>query len=95
MPRETFVYDHELGRVVPRHESVKKAAGMQIIGEIESFRSPVTGEVISNRRELKNHNRQHEVVDRREMQGHKFEPPKLPSVAPELARAYKEATGKL
>lgn len=72
----------------------EKRSGLQIIGEIESFVSPVTGKVVSNRHELRNHNMENEVIDRRDMKGHRFETPKLPSVTPDLIRAFKEGMGR-
>lgn len=59
------------------------------------FVSPVDGRPVTNRRELRDHNRTHGVVDRREFTGHRFSPEPLSSPQVEVVRAYKEATGKL
>lgn len=98
--RQVYKYDKVAQEVVTAEEydrryPEEKTAGMVVIGELkEEVRSPIDGKVITNRRELRNHNKTHGVVDRREMQGHRFEKPALPSAASEVARAFKEHTGK-
>lgn len=87
-----FIWDKRQEDWVPieTFTSQKVTAGLQLIPDVESFVSPVTNEVIGGRRQLREHNRVHDVVDRRDLVGHKFETPRLPPVAPELARAWRE-----
>lgn len=87
-----YVWDKERETWVPRSEY--KPAGLTLIHEIESFKSPVTNQAITNRRELREHNRLNNVVDRREFEGHRYETERMPSAGADVARAFKENTGR-
>jgi hypothetical protein len=64
MPRQTYVYDERLKKMVPKDEyySDPEDTGPMIQPDIEPFRSIIDGEVISSRRDLRNHMRKHDVV---------------------------------
>ena len=46
--------------------SRESSSGVHIIDDIEPFRSPVTGEIITTRSQLKEHNKLHGVTDSRD-----------------------------
>lgn len=96
MARQTYVYDYNLDKIVPIEDLriVANGRSAAVIGDIEPFVSPVSGKPVFGKRQLREHNKQHEVVDRREMRGHKFETPKLPPVGPDLARVFRQKTGR-
>ena len=94
-----FVWSNETtpGRWVPEDEYYRTKSrdpGIQVIGEIDAFISPVSGKPVMNKAELREHNKRHDVVDHREFKGHKYEKQKLSSPSVDLARVYKEMTGR-
>ena len=48
-------------------------SGVHIIEDIEPFKSPITGEIISSRSQLRQHNRKHGVTDSRDYSASFFE----------------------
>jgi hypothetical protein len=50
-----------------------KRSGIYVVGDIEPFKSPVTGEIISSRSQLRQHNREHGVTDSRDYSASFFE----------------------
>ena len=43
-----------------------KRSGVHVVQDIEPFRSPITGEIISSRSQLRQHNKEHGVTDSRD-----------------------------
>ncbi len=69
---------------VPLDEAaIRRDAGHSIHGDIEPFRSPVDGSVISDRKQLREHNKKHGVVNAEE-----FSPEFYERKAKERARLY-------
>lgn len=50
-------------RFVPIDETARREAGIAIQGDIQSFISPIDGSVISDRKQLREHNKKHDVVN--------------------------------
>jgi hypothetical protein len=48
-------------------------SGVAILEDIEPFKSPITGEVISSRSQLRQHNKEHGVTDSRDYSANFFE----------------------
>lgn len=91
-----FIWDDEEGWVSVEKFSPKfSASGVQIIGDIQPFLSPVTDKPVGSRSQLRQHNREHNVVDRREFRGHKFTKSELPSARADVTHAFKQHTGRL
>lgn len=69
------VKNEETGKyeMVPVDESAARHDGHFIHGDIESFISPVDGSVITDRRQLDEHNRKHNVVNSSEFSPEFFE----------------------
>ena len=74
---------------IPIDESARKADGHYIQGDIESFVSPVDGSVISDRRQLEEHNRRNNVVNAGE-----FTPEHYEQKAKERANFYQSNHGR-
>ena len=68
MSRKTWVQDPDTGKLVPKHEYVRRGgnASAAVQGDIEPFVSPVTGKTITSRSVLRDHNRTHGVTDSRD-----------------------------
>lgn len=92
-----FIWDKKAGKFVPREEYFGDlvSGGIQVIKDIEPSVSPIDGSVIGSRSQLREHNRVHEVVDRREFKGHKFEKQKLDSPKADVIESFKRITGRL
>jgi hypothetical protein len=59
--------DKVTGKLIPIDETaVRRDAGVAIHGPIEPFVSPIDGSVISDRRQLAEHNKRHGVVQAQE-----------------------------
>lgn len=59
--------DRHTGEFIPVDEAARKRdGGAAIHGPIEAFVSPVDGSVISDRRQLREHNKRHNVVNTHE-----------------------------
>jgi hypothetical protein len=58
------VYNEEKGKyeLVPVDAAAQRADGHSIHGDIETFRSPIDGTIISDRKQLREHNERHGVV---------------------------------
>jgi hypothetical protein len=62
--RKTFVFDPEKKKMVPKEEYVaQNQRHHMVIPPLEEFQSPITGEIIRNREQLRAHNRQHGVTN--------------------------------
>lgn len=68
MTKCTSWIQHPLtGKLIPRDEYVRPDIRTHhIIGDIESFVSPITQEVITDRAQLRRHNAEHGVTDSRD-----------------------------
>lgn len=65
MPK--WIQDPETGTLIPAHEYRRNAVQTAFVqGDIESFRSPVDGSLISDRAQLREHNHKHGVTDLRD-----------------------------
>lgn len=98
-----YLYDPETNSVLLAEEVLAKRDRPQrshlptpmVQRPMSEFVSPVDGKIINSKRELKDHNREHGVEDRREFQGHEFKPQELDSSVEDVAQALKEETGRL
>ena len=63
MVRKTWIQID--GKLVPKDEVVggQPRSGLEIIGDIEPFESPITGEVIRGRNHLRRHMKEHGVTN--------------------------------
>jgi hypothetical protein len=82
------------GKFIPVDESARRAAaassGVAVHGDIEPFVSPVDGSVISDRKQLREHNKRNNVVNADE-----FSPEYYEQKAKERAKFYnRERTKK-
>ena len=68
MTRKTWVQDPHTGKLVPKHEYVRRSGPetAAVQGDIEPFVSPITGQTITSRSVLRSHNREHGVTDSRD-----------------------------
>ena len=72
MPRWRQVYNEETGKseFIPIDEAARKLGGQVAVhGDIEPFVSPVDGTVISDRKQLREHNKRNNVVNYHEFDG--------------------------
>jgi hypothetical protein len=72
MARYRQVYNEETGKneLIPIDEAaIRRDAGVAIHGPIEPFVSPVDGSVISDRKQLREHNLRNNVVNYHEFDG--------------------------
>lgn len=60
MPRKRYIQDPQTGKLV--EAKLYRRGGHFIQGEIEPFKSPLDGTVISSRKQLEEHNRRHGVT---------------------------------
>lgn len=59
--RKTYIQIN--GKLVPKNEATFKAdGGLTVLGDIEPFKSPITGEVIRGRAHLRRHMKEHGVT---------------------------------
>lgn len=66
MARWVQVWNKELGKseFIPKDEAAVRLSGTTAVhGDIESFVSPIDGSVISDRKQLREHNKRHGVVN--------------------------------
>ncbi len=65
MPRNTYVYCPVQKKVVEKGLEIdeEEHRGPMVIGPLEPFKSPITGELITSRTQLKRHNREHGVTN--------------------------------
>lgn len=68
MTRKTWVQDPQTGKLVPKHAYQRREGNKTAVvqGDIEPFISPITGETITSRSVLRDHNRTHGVTDSRD-----------------------------
>lgn len=72
MTRRSWVQDPETGKLIPKEEWREPVSeGAAILGDIEPFISPVTGQAITSRSGLRAHNNRHGVTDSRDY-SHEF-----------------------
>lgn len=68
MAKRSWVQDPITGKLVPKHEYVRRS-GLEtaaVQGDIEPFVSPITGKTITSRSLLRAHNAEHGVTDSRD-----------------------------
>lgn len=66
MARATYVYCPKARKVVPKgteYDEHDDRKGPMVIGPLTPFMSPITGEEITSREQLKRHNRAHGVTN--------------------------------
>jgi hypothetical protein len=66
--------DAKTGEFIPIDEAARASTGSAIHGDIQSFVSPVDGSVISDRHQLREHNKRNNVVNAAEFDGQKQAP---------------------
>jgi anti-sigma28 factor (negative regulator of flagellin synthesis) len=66
--RATYVYDPGLKKMVPKGDYVPPNRGPMVLNDIPDFVSPIDGAIVHGRASKRNHMRQHDVVDYREVQ---------------------------
>ena len=59
--RKTYVYED--GKIVPKGPQAAPAARTQIIGDIDTYRSIATGEIINSRAQHRQHLRDNNLVE--------------------------------
>ena len=66
--RTTYVFCHKRKKMVPKGEEYNQLGQQSpsIQGPLEPFVSPITGEVISSREQLRRHHREHGTTDARD-----------------------------
>jgi hypothetical protein len=70
--RRTYIFDKELSRVIPaaewyeRHGEHTDSTGHVGNTDIEAFKSPIDGSIITNQKQLREHNMKHGVTDARD-----------------------------
>ena len=67
--RGRFIQDPKTHKMVPAEDYVSKDSSniyAAIHGDIDSFRSPIDGSIIDDRRKLREHNKRHDVTNTRE-----------------------------
>lgn len=63
----SWVQDPSTGKLIPKHEYRPPAPKFAAIhGDIETFKSPIDGSIISDRAQLRKHNARHGVTDARD-----------------------------
>ena len=65
---QTLVFCHKRQKCVPKGEEYDRAGNPApyIQGPLEPFKSPITGEIISSREQLRRHHREHGTTDSRD-----------------------------
>ncbi len=70
----TYIQDRVTGELVLKSDYVRPGPNAPAVhGDIEAFKSPVTGEVIDDRGQLRRHNKKHGVTDLRDYGPEYFE----------------------
>ncbi len=78
MTRKSWVQDPETLELVPKDEyRPRQDAGFFVMGDIQPYKSMITGEMIQGRRQHREHLRQHGVI---EVGNEKLPPPKQPTI---------------
>lgn len=69
MPRRRWRQCRHTGKFIEITEETTSSAIPRILPDIEEFRSPVDGSVISSRSKLREHNKRNNVVQTHELKG--------------------------
>ena len=64
--KQTWVWDETIKELVPKGTQNRAPNGAYIIRALNPFKSPITGEIISDRTHLRAHNKKHGVTDSRD-----------------------------
>jgi hypothetical protein len=83
--RSSWVYDKELGKLVPKDEFYQniQTSGIMVIPDLPSFVSPIDRKIYSGRAGMREHCKIHDVVPTSELKGlptkpavmeHKYDP---------------------
>lgn len=87
--RGSWVWDREKQKLVPKaeyHASTQNGGSIQVLRDIDPYKSAVTGEVIGGRRQHRDHLRAHGLVEvGNEKLTHRKAPPA--AVAPDIRQA--------
>ena len=68
-----WIQDPETGKLIPAEEYQRDDPSAPYVqGDIESFKSPIDGSIISDRAHLRAHNKRHGVTDSRDYSGEYF-----------------------
>lgn len=81
--------DSKTGKLIPIDDAARAQSGHFVHGDIESFVSPVDGSVISDRKQLEEHNKRNNVVNAAE-----FSPEYYAKKAEERANFYQSKHGR-
>ncbi len=74
MTRVTYILDPDTRKLVLKSDYVRPGPNAPAVhGDIAAFKSPVTGEIIDDRGQLRRHNKQHGVTDLRDYGPEYFE----------------------
>jgi hypothetical protein len=71
--RQVYNQDKEKYELIPIDESARKAEGHAITGFFEPFQSPIDGSIIRDAKQLREHNRRHNVVSSAEFSPEHYE----------------------
>ena len=71
MPR--WRQDAKTLKLIPIDDSKPRSAGAVIFNDIEPFKSPIDGSIISDRKQLREHNKKHNVVQASEFSPEYYE----------------------
>lgn len=65
MTRKSWIQDPETLKLIPRDEYVPRQskAGFFVMGDIQPYKSMITGEIIHGRRQHREHLRQHGCIE--------------------------------
>lgn len=70
MPVRSWIQCPNTGKLIPREEYVRpKGPSHAVHGDIQAFVSPIDGEVISDRKQYREHCKKHNVVNTAEFDG--------------------------
>lgn len=88
--RGSWIFDRVTGELVPRaqYQAQNAPAGLQVMRDLDPYKSVVTGEVIGGRRQHRDHLRAHGVVEVGNEKPLSHRPAPLPSVGPDVKRAF-------
>jgi hypothetical protein len=92
MSRSRSIYDPELGKMVPAAEwyakyGIERSPAPMVMGDIEPYRSVVTGEQIGGRAQHRAHLKAHDLVE----MGNETPRGNVPTPLPDAGQDIKEA----
>ena len=64
--KKTWVWDEKQGKLVPKGTQKRAPNGAYIIKALDPFVSPITNELITDRSQLRSHNKEYGVTDSRD-----------------------------